>query len=212
MDRSNFNPDQLHEHFDRLKNDLGVELEDNARVLKLPSGHRFAIGQSQIEVDSHYGLNFARMNLLTEYGRVGGARVTWKSDPMNQLASELDVDFDEDRNGPIRTENVRYTPSGDVDPSSVDHSISWSTELPLQNYDRSGKQIWWYTNPDSDTMDSVVKMVEERGGDTDPETLKNPGVFDVFEVNKNASGEWSGRRHGNISMNRKSGRFEWIPD
>lgn len=42
--RSNFNPDQLQAHFDRIAATTGVSLVDDNRMLRFPSGHKFVIG------------------------------------------------------------------------------------------------------------------------------------------------------------------------
>jgi len=201
MDRSNFNPDQLHEHFDRLKNDLGVELEDNARIVKLPSGHRFGIGESHVKDHPKNYETLVRMDLLSEYGRVGQLKTFLGGG----YASNVSVDFNEDRKGLVEG-NSHHSVSWTID---KDKSGSWSPNDPGQR--------WWHTNPDSDTMDSIMKVVEARGGNISSETIQNPGVFRVRQENPHrADHDWMAqdpaRDLGSISMNRKSGRFEWIPD
>ena len=209
MDRSNFNPDQLHEHFDRLKNDLGIELEDNARMIKLPTGHRFVLGAGSVmtgtgtrhhndpKIHAAIPAGDTFFPLLTEAGEVGELHTTVYPD--ESMAS---ITFDKDRE----------TEPGSFSSRDVAHRVEWANELttPLsvpQNDNRNK----WYINPDSDTMDSIMKEVTERGGITHPETLQDAGTVGIEAHAGPDSGE-SWRTIGKMAMNRKSGRFEWIPD
>jgi len=199
MDRANFNPDQLHEHFDRLSQHLGFELEDNARMIKLPTGHRFVLGKGSVLTGKfgtptvHVGDTF--FPLLTEGGEVGELRTTVYPDE-----STASITFDKDRE----------TGAGIIPSRRVAHRVEWANEpKPVPKNDKRNK---WYINPDSDTMDSIMNEVTERGGIIHPETLQGAGTVDIDTYGGQTAREEPWRPLGKMAMNRKSGRFEWIPD
>lgn len=198
MDRSNFNPDQLHEHFDRLKNDLGVELEDNARMLRLPTGHRFVLGQGSAlkgrsgDVDTFF-------SLLSEAGEVGRLAASTYPDDITYASINFDHNFDQDNSRRVGTKRTA-------------HNIMWTNDPNPGKPPEDDERDKWYNNPDSETMDSVVNEVLERGGDTRPDTLKGAGTIRMESYGRTPIESFRWDVLGNVAMNRKSGRFEWIPD
>lgn len=194
MDRSNFNPDQLHEHFDRLKNDLGIELEDNARMIRLPTGHRFVLGQGAAmsgrsgDVDTFFPL-------LSEAGEVGRLAAASYPDDITYAS----INFDQDNSDRVGTNRTA-------------HNVMWTNDPVVGNRQKDDERDKWYKNPDSETMDSVVNEVLKRGGDTRPDTLKGAGTIQMESYSGTHSEGFGWDVLGNVAMNRKSGRFEWIPD
>ena len=197
MDRSNFNPDQLHEHFDRLKNDLGIELEDNARMIRLPTGHRFVLGQGAAMKGRHGDID-TFFPLQSEAGKVGRLATSSYGDKV----TDASIIFDKDNSRRVGTNRTARTA----------HNIRWTNSPDVGNPPEDDERDKWYKNPDSETMDSVVNEVLERGGDTRPDTLKGAGTIQIegYSGTRNEGFGWDVL--GNVAMNRKSGRFEWIPD
>jgi len=194
MDRSNFNPDQLHEHFDRLKNDLGIELEDNARMIRLPTGHRFVLGEGAAMRGRHGDID-TFFPLQSEAGEVGRLATSSYADKV----TDASIIFDKDNSRRVGTKRTA-------------HNIRWTNSPDVGNPPEDDERDKWYKNPDSETMDSVVNEVLERGGDTRPDTLKGAGTIKMENYSGTRSEGFGWDVLGNVAMNRKSGRFEWIPD
>jgi hypothetical protein len=194
MDRSNFNPDQLHEHFDRLKNDLGIELEDNARMIRLPTGHRFVLGQGAAMRGRHGDID-TFFSLQSEAGEVGRLATSSYTDKV----TDASIIFDKDNSRRVGTKRTS-------------HNIRWTNSPDVGNPPEDDERDKWYNNPDSETMDSVVNEVLERGGDSRPDTLKGAGTIQIEGYSGTRSEGFGWDVLGNVAMNRKSGRFEWIPD
>ena len=208
MDRSNFNPDQLHEHFDRLKSDLGIELEDNARMIKLPTGHRFVLGEGAAMGGRHGDVD-TFFSLHSEAGEVGRLATSSYEDK----TTDASIIFDQDNKGNVQHDSGRrrrvYTRRTDT-PTA--HNIRWTNTPAVGNPPEDDESEKWYRNPDSETMDSVVNEVLERGGDSSPDTLKGAGTIRMEGYSGTRSEGFGWDVLGNVAMNRKSGRFEWVPD
>jgi len=218
MDRSNFNPDQLHEHFDRLKSNLGIELEDNAQMIKLPTGHRFAVGRGTAFQGLRHGdVADLHLSLHSEVGEVG----TFTTSGYEDKTVDAVVVFNKDKKGNVQHDGGRrrrvYTRRTDL---PMSHHIMWTNDPDMWINDPDEYGVYsmppgsdrykWYKNPDSETMDSIVNEVLERGGDISPDTLKGVGTIRM-ERYLGRPDDHSGFI-GNVAMNRKSGRFEWVPD
>lgn len=217
MDRSNFNPDQLHEHFDRIKGTFGVELEDNGRMIKLPTGQRFGVGGSRFDIhDTPDYPNEVRIPLLTEVGRVGlldlavdRAKVSLVNMGNNQSRYE---DFHRPNNVPkIRTMHILP-----LDEQNDEQDVTGSRRFP-ENEILGTVTV----NPSKEFIDRVVTE-SMPFAKRDSESLDNPATFnirrhpDLSDFDIDAVPSWFTQNPiqelGRMSMNRQSGRFEWIPD
>ena len=218
MDRSNFNPDQLHEHFDRLSQHLGFELEDNARMIKFPTGHRFVLGEGNVLINTRTPRQVSTdMRLLSESGQVGFMTTTTVPEgskirgphPLNTASAAAHVLFNRDRNQPSYEEGFdKFLRGEGPKPTTPDvFDLDWRNS----RVDPADIHRHKITNPSSGAVDSIVDEVMMRGGDARPKTLHNAGTFTVAE-DVETDRDFYTNRLGRVSMNRKSNKFEWIPD
>lgn len=154
---SNFNPDQLHEHFDRIKRATGIELTDNNRMIQLPTGHKFIAG----ELKHFRAMDISRVTtdipLHSEKGKLGSLHMI--EDPDATFAY-LDLMDDEPR-GYMMTfagEQVKPRP--------------WQDPMPQYN-------------PTAEFVDKQIGLLDDSRLSRDP--IKNPGVVRVTESDRSSS-------------------------
>jgi hypothetical protein len=214
MDRSNFNPDQLHEHFDRIKGTFGIELEDNGRMVKLPTGHRFGVGRSLFNIQTTPGLsNEVNIRLLTEAGEIGEMGVTGdRAGMILRNTGNMGEDLKIPSNVP-KSKHIKIVPLNEQ------HTQQDMTRVG--HHPKTGdlwSNIW---NPSEEFLDRTVRESMPFAKRT-PETLDNPATFDIrrypdfSDPRRDDAPDWIISNPvislGKMSMNRQSGRFEWIPD
>jgi len=221
MDRSNFNPDQLHEHFDRISQHLGFELEDNARMIRFPTGHQFVLGEGNVLISTITPRQVSTdMRLLSESGQVGFMTTTTVPEglkirgphPLNTASAAALVMFNRDKNQSSYEEGFdKYLRGEGPAPTPPDvFTLNWNNSH-VDGPALPSRHRHSITNPSSGAVDSVVDEVMMRGGDARPETLHNAGTYTVAE-DVETDKDFYTNRLGKVSMNRKSGRFEWVPD
>lgn len=122
---SNFNPDQLHEHFNRVMGATGVSFEDNNRIVRLPSGHRFVAGDIDHEI-TRFGdeVNQTRINLLNEAGSPGNLWLTEVRTPRGFEDTTASIIMP---SGPRERTILRWEEAGEDDQKVTETHQTWDT-------------------------------------------------------------------------------------
>jgi len=218
MDRSNFNPDQLHEHLDRIKENFGIELEDNGRMVRIPTGQRFVVGEAKHYIhDDPDKPTETHIDVHTEAGLMGSL---WLRETGNKLTLRNEGNVGEKAHGE-KAHGSGYVTYG----NQLDENVPLAREMTFPHLNEPlipemaqgnwtisapGSPFHVTLNPSSDTVDSYIEETMKYA-DRKTKPIPGPGVFQVHrnarpEIGTNAIPEVF------LSMNRKSGRFERASD
>lgn len=187
MDRSNFNPDQLHEHFDRIKEETGVKFVDNNRMIQLPTGHKFVVGHVFHTVhgtnDSSEGSHYTTLSLHGEQGEMG--RLSLVNGPSMFGGRDVHAGLDL-REGEGRSKSsFTFTGSG------------------LNSTSKAGDRTL-YRNPTTEQLNDEIGKIDPSG--LSREKMEQPGTVVVAEGD-----EFDMKYLGTLAFNSRTGRYEHIP-
>lgn len=202
--RSNFNPDQLQKHFDRIAEATGVSFVDDNRMLRFPSGHKFVVGKMRhtikrddIDEPDFFDLRTS-INLFGESGHTASV-----------MMDEIHLGED------IQLPNVDAFLYGD---DNIESHINWSptqgeTDGQIRVRPRGYRPGVFYSvnNPTDEQTEELVSKSLQSKLHRDP--FDKPGIVKVVE--EEPTGDW--RRyvqtdHGLYAYNSVRRRYEKAPE
>lgn len=187
MDRESFNANQLHEHFDRVKEATGVEFTDNNRMVQLPTGHKFIVGEidhvvsDDVNIDTH-------IPLFAEHGQMGVLNLSdspSKISTGNYVIAGLDLLKE---GGEFSKTSFTFSDSGESNTIEAgEHKL--------------------HRNPTAGQIDDEIKRIDFRGRNRP--RIERPGIVNALGYERATR---NAKTLGRFGFNSRTGRYEQVPD